>query len=213
MIALRKSSDRGHLNHGWLDTRHTFSFGRYHDPRHMGFRVLRVINDDIVAPGQGFGQHPHDNMEIITYILSGRLAHKDTLGTVQTIGPGDVQRMSAGTGLEHSEFNASKTDPVHLLQVWILPGRRGVEPSYEDRHFPEADRRGRLCMIASPDGADGATTINQDARVYATLLKPGERVEHELAPGRHAWLHVARGELTLNDLPMSSGDGAAISEE
>jgi redox-sensitive bicupin YhaK (pirin superfamily) len=212
-ITLRRAAERGHADHGWLDTRHTFSFGDYYDPRHLGFRALRVINEDVVAPGRGFPTHPHRDMEIVTYVLQGALAHRDSLGNGSVIRPGEVQRMSAGTGVRHSETNASATEPVHLLQVWIEPDVEGLTPSYEQKAFGDEDRRGRLRLVASPDGADGALTIHQDARVYATVLDPGRRVVHALAPGRHAWVHVARGALTLNGHALVAGDGAAVSGE
>jgi redox-sensitive bicupin YhaK (pirin superfamily) len=212
-ITLRRAAERGHADHGWLDTRHTFSFGDYYDPRHLGFRALRVINEDVVAPGRGFPTHPHRDMEIVTYVLQGALAHRDSLGNGSVIRPGEVQRMSAGTGVRHSETNASATEPVHLLQIWIEPDVEGLTPSYEQKAFGDEDRRGRLRLVASPDGADGALTIHQDARVYATVLDPGRRVVHALAPGRHAWVHVARGALTLNGHALVAGDGAAVSGE
>ncbi len=213
MITVRKSESRGHFDHGWLDTRHTFSFADYHDPAQMGFRALRVINEDRVRPGQGFGTHGHRDMEILSYVLSGALAHRDSTGGGGTLRPGEVQRMSAGTGVRHSEFNGSQDEEVHFLQIWIVPDRAGYRPSYEQKAFPEAARRGRLSLVASPDGAEGSTTIRQDVRVYATLLGKGERVEHALAPGRHAWIQVARGELDLNGVVLRAGDGAAVSEE
>ena len=213
MITVRKAGDRGHFDHGWLDTRHTFSFADYHDPAQMGFRALRVINEDRVKPGQGFGTHGHQDMEIISYVLSGALAHRDSTGGGGTLRPGEVQRMSAGTGVRHSEFNGSPDEEVHFLQIWIVPDRAGHRPSYEQKVFPEAERRGRLALVASPDGAQGSTTIHQDARVYATLLGKGERVEHALAPGRHAWVQVARGELEANGVVLLPGDGAAVSDE
>jgi len=213
MIRLRKAKDRGHADHGWLDTWHTFSFADYYDPEQMGFRALRVINDDVVAPGRGFGTHPHRDMEIVTYVLEGALAHKDSMGNASTIVPGEVQRMSAGTGVLHSEFNHSRTDPVHLLQIWLLPDRNGLAPSYEQTFFPDEEKRGRLRLVASPDAADGSVRIHQDARLYATLLAPGEEVTHALAPGRHAWVHVARGKASLNGQPLEAGDGAAVSAE
>ena len=213
MIRLRKAKDRGHADHGWLDTWHTFSFADYYDPEQMGFRALRVINDDVVAPGRGFGTHPHRDMEIVTYVLEGALAHKDSMGNASTIVPGEVQRMSAGTGVLHSEFNHSRTDPVHLLQIWLLPARNGLAPSYEQTFFPDEEKRGRLRLVASPDAADGSVRIHQDARLYATLLAPGEEVTHALAPGRHAWVHVARGKASLNGQPLEAGDGAAVSAE
>ncbi len=213
MITLRKAQDRGHADHGWLDTWHTFSFADYYDPEQMGFRALRVINDDVVAPGRGFGTHPHRDMEIVTYVLEGALAHKDSMGNASTIVPGEVQRMSAGTGVLHSEFNHSKTDRVHLLQIWLLPDRTGIEPSYEQTFFPDEEKRGRLRLVAAPDGAEGSVTIHQNARLYATLLEPGQEVAHDLAPGRHAWVHVARGAVRLNGLPLRAGDGAAVGDE
>ena len=213
MITVRRSQDRGHYDHGWLDTRHTFSFAEYHDPRHMGFRVLRVINEDRVRPGQGFGTHPHRDMEIVSYVLSGALEHRDSMGNGSTIRPGEVQRMSAGTGVLHSEFNPSASEPVHFLQIWILPDRPGHPPSYEQKLFPEAERKGTLRLVAAPDAADGSLTIHQDARVYAALLGNGEAVRHALAPGRHAWVQVARGEVTVNGRALRAGDGAALSGE
>ena len=213
MITIRKSDDRGHFDHGWLDTRHTFSFADYHDEAHMGFRALRVVNEDRVTPGEGFGTHGHRDMEIISYVLSGALAHRDSTGGSGVLRPGEVQRMTAGTGVTHSEFNGSDREPVHFLQIWLLPDRRGHRPSYEQKAFPDAERRGRLRLVASPDGADGATTIHQDARVHATLLARGEAAELPLAPGRHAWVQVARGELEVNGVRLRAGDGAALSEE
>ncbi|MGD0649592.1 MAG: pirin family protein [Verrucomicrobiia bacterium] len=212
MIVLRRSSERGYANHGWLDTYHTFSFADYYDPEHMGFRSLRVINEDRVAPGQGFGMHPHRDMEIITYVLEGALEHKDSLGTGSVIRPGDVQRMSAGTGITHSEFNHSKIEPVHLLQIWILPERKGLKPGYEQKLFRGDEKRGRLRLIAARDGRDGAVTVHQDVALYAALLSPEEKVVHQLNPNRHAWLQVARGAMTLNGKKLSAGDGAAVSE-
>ena len=212
-MEVRRSEERGLAEHGWLKSFHTFSFADYHDPRHMGFGPLRVINEDRVQPGQGFGTHGHRDMEIISYVLEGGLAHKDSMGNGSVIRPGDVQRMSAGTGVRHSEFNASKTEPVHLLQIWIEPARTGIAPGYEQKTFAEATRRGRLRLIAAPDGRDGAVTIHQDATVYATNLDRGERVQHTLAPGRLAWLQVARGALLLNGERLAQGDGAAIQSE
>ncbi len=212
MTTLRRSEDRGHANHGWLDSYHTFSFADYHDPRHMGFRSLRVINDDRVAPGGGFPTHRHRDMEIVTYVLDGALEHKDSMGTGSVIRPGDVQRMSAGTGVAHSEFNASKTDPVHLLQIWILPDRSGYSPSYEEKHFDAADKRGRLRIVASRDGRDGSVTLHQDATIHAGLFDGDERAEHALAPGRAAWVHVARGTLSVNGERLTAGDAAAIGD-
>jgi redox-sensitive bicupin YhaK (pirin superfamily) len=213
MITLRRAKERGHADHGWLDTWHTFSFADYYDPRFLGFRVLRVINEDVVAPGRGFPTHGHRDMEIITYVLQGALEHRDSMGNGSIIRPGDVQRMSAGTGVRHSEANPSATEPLHLLQIWLEPSARGIAPGYEQKAFTEADKRGRLRLVASPDGAEGSVTIHQDARVYATMLGAGDQVVHPLAPGRHAWLHVARGALSLNGHRLSHGDGAAVSAE
>jgi quercetin 2,3-dioxygenase len=213
MITLRPSAERGGADHGWLKTRHSFSFNTYYDPKHVHFRSLRVINEDWVQPGMGFGTHPHDNMEIITYVLSGELEHKDSLGTGSIIRPGDGQRMSAGTGIQHSEFNPSQEDPVHLLQIWIFPERKGIKPSYEQKSFPAEEKRGKLRLIASHDGKDGAVTIHQDASLYVSLLAPGEQVEHQLGTGRHAWLQVAKGAVELNGQPLTQGDGAAVSDE
>jgi redox-sensitive bicupin YhaK (pirin superfamily) len=213
MIRVRKASERGHFDHGWLDTYHTFSFARYYDPRHMGFRALRVINEDRVAPGTGFGTHPPEDMEIVTYVLDGALAHRDSLGTGSTIRPGELQRMTAGTGIVHSEFNPSDAEPVHFYQIWLEPEREGLEPSYEQRAFPEAEWRNRLRLVASPDGHDGSLTIRQDARLYLGTLDGGQEVSHELTPGRHAWLQVLRGDVTLNGLALSAGDGAALGDE
>ncbi len=213
MIRIRPSHERGHADHGWLDTRYSFSFADYWDPRYMGFRSLRVINEDKVAPGRGFGTHPHKDMEIVTYVLSGGLAHKDSMGNAGTIRPGEVQRMSAGTGVTHSEYNASDSEETHLLQIWIIPEKRGNTPSYEQKQFPVADRTGTLRVVAAPDGRDGAVTIHQDASIYAALLEPKQSVTHTLQPGRHAWLQVIRGNVTLNGEALTAGDGAAVSEE
>jgi redox-sensitive bicupin YhaK (pirin superfamily) len=213
MLTIRKADDRGHFDFGWLDTRHTFSFGEYHDPEHMGFRALRVINEDVVRGGGGFGTHPHRDMEIVTYVLSGALAHKDSMGNGSSIRPDDVQRMSAGTGVTHSEHNASASDPVHLLQIWILPAKNGTAPSYEQRAFPASEKSGKLRLVGAQDGRDGAVTIHQDVALYASLLAPGERVEHTLAPGRHAWVQVVGGRVTVNGQALGTGDGAAISDE
>ncbi len=212
MITIRKAQERGHFNHGWLDTFHTFSFADYYDPEHMGFRSLRVINDDRVAPGMGFGTHPHRDMEIITYVLEGELAHKDSMGNGSTIRPGEVQRMSAGTGVRHSEANPSPAQWLHLLQIWILPDREGIKPGYEQKMFEKSERQGTLRLVASPDGAEGSVTIHQDVRLYATLLD-GEEVQHQFASGRHGWLHVARGRVTVNEIELGEGDGLEISEE
>ena len=213
MITVRPAGDRGHFDHGWLDTHHTFSFADYHDEAHMGFRALRVINEDRVAPGQGFGTHPHRDMEILSFVLSGKLAHRDSTGGGGVLAPGEVQRMSAGTGVSHSEFNGSADEPVHFLQVWLLPDRRGHAPSYEQKAFPEAARRGRLTLVASPDGAEGSTTLHQDARVYAAALDDGQRAALPLGAGRHGWVQVARGEVAVNGLVLKAGDGAALSGE
>ncbi|HET9597276.1 MAG TPA: pirin family protein [Anaeromyxobacteraceae bacterium] len=213
MLTIRRAEARGHADHGWLDTRHTFSFADYHDPEHMGFSDLRVINEDRVRPGQGFGRHGHRDMEIISYVLAGQLGHRDSMGNGSVIRPGEVQRMSAGTGVLHSEMNPSATEPVHFLQIWILPDRAGHEPGYEQKAYPEAERRGRLRLAASPDGAEGSVTIHQDARVYLALLGQGERVRHALAPGRTAWVQVARGEVTVNGERLRAGDGASLSGE
>lgn len=213
MIRVRKSADRGHFNHGWLDTYHTFSFSRYYDPSQMGFRSLRVINEDWVAQGQGFGTHPHDNMEIVTYVLEGALSHKDSLGTGSTIRPGELQRMTAGTGITHSEFNGSKTDPVHLYQIWLLPEREGLTPSYEQKAFPVEERHNRLKLVASPNGEGDSLTISQDARLFLANLDPGVSLDHDLPTHRHAWLQVLRGKIRLNGETLLVGDGAAVSEE
>jgi len=212
MLTIRKGTDRGHAAHGWLDTYHTFSFGDYYDPREMGFGALRVINEDRVEPGQGFGTHGHRDMEIITYILEGALEHRDSMGNSSVIRPGQVQRMSAGTGVRHSEFNPSRTEAVHLLQIWIEPSVKGVRPSYEERQFPPEAKRGRLRLIASPDGRDGSVVIQQDACVYAALLDGAERLAHRLAPGRRAYVHVVRGSLELNGITLQHGDGAKIAD-
>ena len=209
-ISVRKASDRGGGDHGWLETFHTFSFADYHDPKHMGFRALRVINEDFIAAGAGFPTHPHRDMEIITYVLAGAIGHKDSMGNGSTIKPGEVQRMSAGTGVTHSEHNGSKTERTHMLQIWIQPDRPGHAPSYEQKAFPDADRRDRLRVVASPDGRDGSVTIHQDATLAATLLSSGKSVTHVLAPKRHAWIQVARGKLTVNGTPLATSDGAAV---
>lgn len=213
MVQVRRSEERGHAQHGWLDSYHTFSFGHYYDPKHMGFRSLRVINQDRVEPGRGFGTHPHHDMEIISYVVKGALAHRDSTGTEEVIRPGEVQRMSAGTGIAHSEYNASQTDPVHFLQIWIEPERKGLEPGYEQRAFPEVEKRGKLRLVASRDGREGSVTVHQDAALFVAVLEAGERVTHALAPARHAWLQVVRGTVTLNDQVLHAGDGAAVSEE
>jgi redox-sensitive bicupin YhaK (pirin superfamily) len=213
MMTLSPAAARGRTRIDWLDSRHTFSFGEWYDPAHMGFRALRVINDDRVAPGGGFPTHGHADMEIVSYVLEGGLAHKDSLGTGSVIRPGDVQRMSAGTGVRHSEFNESRTEPVHFLQIWILPDRRGHAPGYEQKTFPESERRGRLRLVASPDGRDGSVSLHQDVALWAGVLDEGQRAEVPLAAGRHAWVHVARGAVTINGKRLGEGDGAALSDE
>ena len=213
MLTVRPAEQRGHAEHGWLDSHHSFSFADYHDPKHMGFRALRVINEDRVAPGKGFGTHPHRDMEIISYVLEGGLAHRDSIGTGSTIRPGDVQRMSAGSGVAHSEFNASSSEPVHFLQIWLVPTQRGIKPSYEQKTFSEAEKRGRLRTVASPDGRAGSVTIHTDVVLYSGLFGAGEAAELTLAPGRHAWVQLARGRARVNDTELDVGDGAALSEE
>lgn len=213
MIILRKAEDRGHANHGWLDTYHTFSFANYYDPKHMGFRALRVINEDYVSPTAGFGTHGHRDMEIITYVLEGALEHKDNIGNGSVIQPGEVQRMTAGTGILHSEFNHSETEAVHLLQIWLLPDQNGLSPSYEQRNFSPAKTPGQLHLVAAKDGREGAVTVHQDVDLYAAVLKPGDRISHTFKPQRHAWIQVARGAITLNGLSLDTSDGAAISNE
>lgn len=212
MIDLRPAAARGHTQVSWLDSRHTFSFAEYYDPAHVGFRALRVINDDRVAPGGGFATHGHRDMEIITYVLDGALQHRDSLGNGSVIRPGEVQRMSAGTGIQHSEFNASQTEPVHFLQIWVLPAAAGLPPGYEQRRLPDAVRGG-LALVAAPSGGEGAVTVHQDARMYAGQLEPGTTVHHALAAGRAAWVHVARGRGVLNERPLTAGDGAAVRDE
>lgn len=213
MILIRRSNERGGGDHGWLRTRHTFSFDGYYDPAWMGFQSLRVINEDWVAPANGFPTHPHRDMEIITYVLEGKLEHKDSLGTVGVILPGDGQRMTAGRGIRHSEQNPSPDEAVHLLQIWIMPEKNGLEPSYEQKAFPASEKRDRLRLVASPNGAEGSVTIHQDAQLYVTLLGAGKTVEHKFGAGRHGWLQVARGGVELNGHELAQGDGAAISEE
>jgi redox-sensitive bicupin YhaK (pirin superfamily) len=213
MIAIRRAEERGHFEKGWLDTRHTFSFADYHDDRFMGFSDLRVINEDRVLPGKGFGSHGHRDMEILSYVLEGELGHQDSMGNGSTIRPGELQRMSAGAGVVHSERNASALNPVHFLQIWIQPSARGIQPGYEQRAFPEAERRGRLRLVASPDGRDGSVTIQQDASVFAGILGPGESARHEIASGRSAWVQVARGEVTVNGERLRAGDGLAATGE
>lgn len=212
MIELRPGGERGYADHGWLRSFHSFSFAGYHDPAHMGYGPLRVINEDRVAPGTGFGTHGHRDMEIISYVLEGALGHKDSMGNGSTIVPGDVQRMSAGRGVMHSEYNYEKAGQTHFLQIWIEPSRRGIEPGYEQKHFDAAARRGRLRLIASPEGAEGSVTIHQDARVYAGLFEGAERASHPLAPGRRAYVHVARGRLTVNGHALDAGDALKASQ-
>ncbi len=212
MLTIRRSEDRGHFDHGWLDTRHTFSFADYHDPAHMGFRALRVVNEDRVRPGKGFGTHPHRDMEILSYVLEGALEHRDSMGNGSVVRPGEVQRMTAGTGVTHSEFNPSREEPLHFLQIWIVPERRGLAPGYEQKRFSPEERRGRLRLVASPDGADGSVRLHQDARVHAALLARGAEATHRLAPGRHAWVQVARGEVSIAGERLRAGDGASTSD-
>ncbi len=211
-MAIRRAEARGAANFGWLDSRHSFSFGHYHDPAHMGFGPLRVINEDRVAPGGGFPTHPHRDMEIVSYVLEGALEHKDSLGTGSVIRPGDVQRMTAGTGVTHSEYNASKKEPVHFLQIWILPEREGLAPGYEQKRFEPQEKRGRLRLVASRDGRDGSVTVHRDVDLYATLLARGESLTHALAPGRAAWVQVVRGEIAVNGEPLEPGDGVSVSD-
>jgi hypothetical protein len=213
MMTIRSAEERGHADHGWLDSHHTFSFANYYDPAHMGFRALRVINEDRVQPGQGFGTHPHRDMEILSYVLEGALEHKDSMGTGSVIRPDDVQRMSAGTGVTHSEFNASKTDLVHFLQIWLVPAKQGIRPGYEQKAFGRAEKLGRLRVVASPDGRDGSVTIHTDAIVYAGLFEEGQKAELPIAPGRSVWVHVARGTVKVNGRDLKAGDAAAIQQE
>jgi redox-sensitive bicupin YhaK (pirin superfamily) len=213
MLTLRRAADRGHFDHGWLDTFHTFSFAAYQDPAQMGFRTLRVLNEDRVAPGQGFGTHPHRDMEIVTWVLEGALAHRDSTGAAGTLRHGDVQRISAGTGVTHSELNGSDREPVHFLQIWLLPDRAGHRPAYGQQAVALDELRGRLRPIATPDGAGGSLAIHQDARIFATILAAGEPLRHPLAPGRHGWVQLARGAATVNGLALRAGDGLALSGE
>jgi redox-sensitive bicupin YhaK (pirin superfamily) len=212
MITIRHAAERGKADHGWLQSHHTFSFASYHDPEHMGFGPLRVINEDIIAGGGGFPTHPHSDMEILTFMLDGELAHRDSMGNGATIKPGDVQRMSAGTGIRHSEFNASETVPAHLLQIWLLPAVRGLQPSYEQKTFPEAEKTNQLRLIASSDGREESVTIHQDVSLYAGIFDEGQAVRHKLAEGRIAWLQVARGDVALNGETLHAGDAAAVSD-
>lgn len=213
MIAVRKSEERGTGRHGWLTTHHTFSFANYYDPKFMGFRELRVINEDTVAPGRGFGAHQHENMEIISIVMEGALAHRDSTGGDGVLRRGEVQRMSAGTGVVHSEFNGSESEPVHFFQIWIMPERDGILPGYEQKLFPEEERRGKLRLLVAPGGEEGALNIHQDARLYSAILDEGQRVEHALAAGRGAWVQVARGSVEVNGQTLQAGDGAAIEDE
>jgi quercetin 2,3-dioxygenase len=213
MITIRKAADRGRSHTDWLDSKHTFSFADYVDPKHMGFGKLRVINDDVVSAARGFGRHPHRDMEILSYVLEGSLEHKDSMGNGSVIRPGDVQRMSAGTGVVHSEANASSADRVHFLQIWIEPDQRGLPPSYEQKRFEESDRRGVLRLVGSRDGREGSVTVHQDLSLYAGVLGPGQHVEMTIAKGRRAWVQVARGAVTVNGEAMGEGDGAAVAEE
>jgi len=213
MINIRKSNERGHADHGWLNTHFTFSFADYDDPKHVHFRTLRVMNDDRVAGGGGFPMHPHRDMEIVTYVLEGALEHRDSMGNGSVIKPGDIQYMSAGTGVTHSEFNASPTEPVHLYQIWMFPEKQGLNPVYDQKNFTEAEKRGKLRLIASPDGREGSVKIRQDNELYATVLGKGDSVKHELKPDRHAYVQVARGSVKLNGKDLAQGDGAAISAE
>lgn len=213
MMTIRNRDERGAVDLGWLNSQHTFSFGHYHDPNHMGFRALRVINDDRVVPGAGFPTHGHSDMEIVSYVLEGALEHKDSIGTGSVIRPGEVQRMSAGTGIRHSEYNASQQDPVHFLQIWIKPEARGIAPGYEQKAFPDAEKQGRLRLVGSRDGRDGSLTIHQDVDLYAALLDGEESAELELRPGRHAWVQVARGQVRVNGTLLKEGDGASLSDE
>jgi len=213
MITLRKSDDRGIGRHGWLTTRHTFSFANYYDPRHMGFRSLRVINEDTVEPGRGFGAHQHDNMEIVSIVMQGALAHRDSTGGDGVLRRGEVQRMSAGTGVVHSEFNGSDKEPVHFFQIWIMPAEDGIKPGYEQKLFPDEERRRTLRLVVAPDSPDGALNIHQDARIYTAILNDGDRVEHSTAPDRGVWIQVARGSIDVNGTKLGQGDGAAIENE
>lgn len=212
MLQIRRAAERGHFNHGWLDTYHTFSFARYRDPNQMGFRSLRVMNEDRIAPGQGFGTHGHDNMEIVTYVLEGALEHKDSMGNGEVLRPGEFQRMSAGTGITHSEFNPSATEEGHLYQIWLYPSERGLEPSYEQKRFPDEELAGGLRLVAAPDAAQGALRIHQDARIYVGRLQVGEAAQLDLGQDRHAWVQVLRGTVALNGEQLETSDGAAVSE-
>ena len=213
MLTLRKSNERGHADHGWLDSHHTFSFASYHDPAHMGYRSLRVINEDRVAEGRGFGAHAHRDMEILTYVLSGKLAHKDSMGHTELLGPNEIQKMSAGSGVVHSEFNGSDTEPTHFFQIWIEPRTRGTVPTYEQLKFEAEEKQNRFKLLASPIPTPGAATLNQDAKVSVAELDPGQRLEYALGKSRHAWLHVIRGEVLVNGELLSGGDAVAVEQE
>jgi redox-sensitive bicupin YhaK (pirin superfamily) len=212
MIRVRKAEERGHADHGWLDTYHTFSFAGYQDPEHVHFRTLRVMNEDVVQPGQGFGTHPHRDMEIVTYVLEGALEHKDSMGNGEVLRAGEFQRMSAGTGITHSEFNPSATEPVHLYQIWLFPESKGIEPSYEQKQFPVSEQQNQLRLVASPEAEAGSLRIHQDARVYLSQIEAEKTVTYEMAEGRHAWLQVLRGSVLLNDVALDVSDGAAVSD-
>jgi quercetin 2,3-dioxygenase len=213
MMTIRHRDERGIAKMGWLNSAHSFSFGHYYDPEHMGFRALRVINEDRVIPGAGFPTHGHRDMEIISYVLEGALEHKDSTGTAAVIKPGEVQRMSAGTGVRHSEYNASKKDPVHFLQIWIIPEKEGIAPGYEQKAFSNEEKSGKLRLVASRDGREGSVTVHQDVNLYASLLKPGDKVAYDLKPGRNAWIQVARGQVKVNGALLKEGDGASLSTE
>lgn len=213
MLTVRKAEDRGHANHGWLNSYHSFSFANYYDPQHMGFRSLRVINEDMIAAGAGFPTHPHRDMEIITYVVSGAVAHKDSIGNTETIGTGGIQRFSAGTGITHSEFNPSRTESLHLLQIWILPEQQGITPSYEQKEFPAETKRGQWRPLANREATEGAAKLHQDATLYATILEPGERLTYTLKADRHAWVQIVQGTVTLNGTLLDKGDAAAVSQE
>ena len=212
MLTVRKSNERGHAQHGWLDSHHTFSFANYHDPEHMGYRSLRVINEDRVAEGRGFGAHAHRDMEILSYVLKGKLAHKDSMGHVEVLGPNEIQKMSAGSGVVHSEFNGSETEPVHFLQIWIIPEKQGIAPGYEQKRFGDAEKRGKLRLVGSRDGRDGSVTIHQDVDLYAAILGVDESVTFNLKPGRIGWVQVATGTVTINGEELRPGDGVAFEE-
>ena len=213
MIQVRKSEERGHANHGWLDSHHTFSFAGYHDPKHMGFRSLRVINEDRVAPGRGFGAHGHRDMEILSFVLEGSLGHKDSMGHEEILGPNEIQKMSAGTGVVHSEFNASKTEPVHFMQIWIEPATTGTPSSYQQLAFSPEDKAGKWKLLAAPNGGEGVAKINQDASLFVSELGSDEEINYKLDPSRYAWLHLVKGQVTVNETTLHTGDAAAISKE